>query len=234
MFGKHPASPDYGSHVAGICFKGGDTVTQSPPKSSTNSSVPWDAQQPYLKQGFEQAQQQYDSAKPEFYPGSTVAGFNQAQTYAQDATGNRALQGNPVLGMGQQQAQDTLSGKYLNPDLSGVANSIDEQIRPRVGAQFAKAGRNMSPAHAGAYSSGQVGEQQQRMEQTQLQDDVNRWNFGQNIDQNKLRQFMSNISGNYGGTRDTNSTQPVYSNPTSNTLGNIGAAVDIAKSVYTK
>ena len=134
----------------------------------------------------------------------------------------------------------------------------------------------MSPAHAGAYSSGfsnaiapyafnanqaergrmmqatemspglaeadyndinkigQVGEQQQRMEQTQLQDDVNRWNFGQNIDQNKLRQFMSNISGNYGGTRDTNSTQPVYSKPTSNTLGNIGAAVDIAKSVYTK
>ena len=153
---------------------------------------------------------------------------------------------------GQEQAQATLRGDYLNPDLSGVANSIDEQLRPRVGSQFAASGRNLSPAHAGTYSSGftnaiapyafnanqaergrmmqasqmapglanadygdidrlsGIGREKRAFGREQLQDEINRWNFDQNVDARKLQEYMGLVgSRSYGGT--TNSTQPVYS-----------------------
>ena len=237
------------------CWKGGGRVEQSQPSTSTQVTEPWAAQKPYLTRGFQEAQSQFESDRPAYFPGDTVVGFNPLQQQAQGQMAQRAQMGNPLIPAAQGQAMDTLQGNYLNPDISGVAQSIDAQLRPRIGAQFAGAGRNLSPAHAGTYAEGftnaiapfafnanqnernrmmaatagapglanqdyfdaaqlgEVGALQQGMEQQELQAEIDRHNFEQTVEQNKLREYMANITGQYGGTRDTTATQPVYDNP---------------------
>ncbi len=54
--------------------------------SSTQKSEPWDIQVPYLKKGFAGADQLLQSQLPNYYQGSSVAGFDPAQQIAQQAT----------------------------------------------------------------------------------------------------------------------------------------------------
>ena len=61
----------------------GNTVTNS-------SSAPWESQQPYLEKGFEEAQNLYESATPEYYPDSTVAPMNQLTDQALQLQAARA------------------------------------------------------------------------------------------------------------------------------------------------
>jgi hypothetical protein len=53
---------------------------------STTNVEPWAEQKGYLTGGFEQAQKVFDQGAPEYYPGETLAGFDPAQTAAQQAT----------------------------------------------------------------------------------------------------------------------------------------------------
>jgi hypothetical protein len=39
-----------------------------------------------------------------------------------------------------------------------------------------------------------------------LQDEMNRWNFGQNVDRQKLADFMNMVQGNYGGQSSSTQT----------------------------
>ena len=63
---------------------------------STTNVEPWAEQKGYLTGGFEQAQNIFDRGAPRYYPGETLAGFDPAQTLAQEqalqyAQGPRAL-----------------------------------------------------------------------------------------------------------------------------------------------
>jgi hypothetical protein len=232
---------------------GGGSSQQPSTTTSTQTSAPWAGQEPHLKFGYEQAQQQFQGDQPQYFPGSTVAPFDPATVQAQNMTMGRAQAGNPLLPAAQGQLQSTLAGNYMNPDLSGVASSIDEQIRPRVGAQFGNAGRLGSPAHQGTYTSAMtnamapyafnanqgernrmmgaaqmapglaqadygdidrmagVGVQREQMGQANLEDEINRFNFGQNVDAQKLAEYMALVGGGSpGGTTTGTSTQPVY------------------------
>jgi len=55
-------------------------------KTQINTTEPWAEQKGYLTGGFEQAQQIYDRGAPAYYPGETLAGFDPAQTAAQQST----------------------------------------------------------------------------------------------------------------------------------------------------
>ena len=49
-----------------------------PPKttqSGTTVNEPWAKQSPYLQYGFDEAARLYQQGGPQYYPGSTVAGF---------------------------------------------------------------------------------------------------------------------------------------------------------------
>ena len=48
------------------------------------NSAPWEPQQSYLKKGLERAESLYNSPGPQYFPGSTVAGFSPTQTQAQN------------------------------------------------------------------------------------------------------------------------------------------------------
>ena len=59
-----------------------------------------------------------------------------------------------------------------------------------------------------------------------LQDQINRWNFDQQLPQNQLNQFMQLIAGNFGGTSTT--TQSVESDPFGQALQVAGTAAMFA------
>jgi len=132
---------------------GGSTQTQTVQKAD-----PWSEQQPYLKQGFSQAQSIYNQGAPGYYPGQTVAPFSAETEAALGAQTNRALQGSPLTSAAQQQLTDTMSGKYLdpntNPYLMPMANNIAASVLPQINAGFEGRGRYGSPMSQRAASYG--------------------------------------------------------------------------------
>lgn len=119
---------------------GGTTQTQTVQKAD-----PWSEQQPYLKYGFQQAQDIYQGGAPGYYPGQTVAPFSPETNAALDAQTSRALAGSPLMTAAQQQLADTMSGKYLdvntNPYLMPLADQIRAEVQPGIEARFAGSGR---------------------------------------------------------------------------------------------
>lgn len=56
-----------------------------------------------------------------------------------------------------------------------------------------------------------------------LQDDVNRWNFDQNLPANHLSNYMGNVTGNYGQNTVSTQSQPLYGQ--SPVQGGVGGAL---------
>jgi hypothetical protein len=84
-----------------------------------------------------------------------------------------------------------------------------------------------------------IGQGREGYEQTALQDQINRYNYEQNLPQAKLQSFLSGVYGAPSGGIST-STQPIYSNPSQQALGNLlsiagtGAQVYAASDIRTK
>jgi len=123
--------------------------------TKTNTS-PWGPQQPYLKAGFKGAESYLKGKGPQYYKGSTVAGFSPEQTQSQRLGAERALAGSPLVDSAQGYAGDVLGGKYLNSfDKNGALfNSISSRVMPAVNSQFLASGRYGSGAQAGQLASG--------------------------------------------------------------------------------
>ena len=140
---------------------------------TTQKSEPWAAQSPYLKYGMDEATRLYQNAGPQYYPGSTVAGFSPTQQQAMQYGTQRAVNGsqdvrnaqgftNGVLG-GQYSGdpnskgyvQDVLAGKYLNSDpyKDQVFQNIQSKVLPSVNSQFMGSGRYGSDSHAGTMTT---------------------------------------------------------------------------------
>ncbi len=129
----------------------GSTTSQ---QTSTSSSQPWDAQQPYLKQGFAEAQKIYNTPGPGYYPGSTVAPASSSQTNAWNSANGQAAQNGQGIANAQGFNNDVLSGKYLNnPYNDQVFQNISDKITPQVNSQFSLGGRYGSDSHAGAMTT---------------------------------------------------------------------------------
>ncbi len=229
------------------------------PQEESNKTVsttqdPWGPQQPYLKQGFEQAQGLLNQGPQEYYPGQTVSDTSAATTAGQNAM------------MGGAAASDTLrnaqvSGSFLdagNPYFQGMVGQIGQAIRPGIDSAFASSGRLGSGAHANAYASSladqagklafqnygmergmqnaaaqdyspyqafmQVGQQQEAKDGQYIQDAMNRWGFAQNAPQQALNNYM-NVVGNRSYGQTGTSTQPYTSNPTLQALGTGASAL---------
>lgn len=125
---------------------------------STSTSAPWDAQQPYLETGFQQAQSDVLNRPLEYFPESTVVPFAPETTAALGAQTNRAMQGSPLLGQAQGYTSDVMGGNYLdpmnNPYFSDTMDSIMSSVRPGIDSQFAGAGRQGSGLHAESLGTG--------------------------------------------------------------------------------
>lgn len=92
---------------------------------STTNVEPWAEQKGYLTGGFEQAQNIFDQGAPKYYPGETLAGFDPAQTAAQQATLGYAM--GPRAAAQQAGAEQSL--------LQGLSGQIDPNAyNPMVNA----------------------------------------------------------------------------------------------------
>jgi hypothetical protein len=109
----------------------------------TTKSEPWGPQTPYLKYGMDEATRLYQSTGPQYYPGSTVAGFSPTQQQAQQLGTQRALGGNASMRQAEGVNSDFMSGKYLNsnPYSDQVYQNIQSKVLPSVNSQFMGSGR---------------------------------------------------------------------------------------------
>lgn len=118
---------DFASNILG----GGPLVG-----SSTSSTAPWEAQQPYLQQQFGEAQRLYGAPSP--FLGQ-----------AAQMRGQRALAGSPLLRGAQAGLQDVISGAYLpgGERYNPMTEAIRREVMPAIDSRFAGAGRFGSGLH---------------------------------------------------------------------------------------
>jgi hypothetical protein len=118
--------------------------------------------EPYLTYGLGQAQQLYQGGGPQYYTGETFVAPSQTTQAGVQALETRALAGNPLTGLAQQQLQGTLGGAYLggNPFFQGAfapaAQAAQTQFQDTLGNISSKA------SLAGRYGSGAMGNLQDR------------------------------------------------------------------------
>ena len=103
--------PPMGGGKGGSSGGGGSTQT-------IQKADPWEGQQPFLKTGFEAAENRYNSGQPNFYPGNTIAPFNQNETAFQQGiidytTGARPA--NMSFGAESALTGEMLANPYTNP-----------------------------------------------------------------------------------------------------------------------
>lgn len=193
---------------------------------------------PFLQYGLDQARAQYDSSAPNYYPAQTVVGFSPESEMSLDMMRDRALDPNSMTAQTANVVQQNLMG--TNPLMSAAFQPVVNEVQ----SQFAKAGRYGSGANQQALAAAlapaalqaqqtaiaqapqiqnqdlsqlaAVGAAREGQAQAELQDQVNRFNFEQNIEQQKLKDYMALVGG---GTIGSNTIQPVQRNTAASALG---------------
>jgi hypothetical protein len=77
-----------------------------------------------------------------------------------------------------------------------------------------------------------IGQGREAYSEKELQDEINRYNYEQNLPSAKLQSFLSGVYGAPSGGVST-STQPIYSDPGKEALGNLLGIAGTAANVYT-
>jgi len=193
---------------------------------------------PFLEYGLSEAKQRYETGEPEFYPFPTTVGFSPESEMALDMVRDRALDPNSLTAQAQGVVQQNLMG--TNPLMSMAFQPVVDTIE----SKFAKAGRYGSGANQSALASGlapiaykaqqdalrmapniqnldaqqlaRVGGAREADAMATLQSDIDRFNFEQNIDDQRLANYLSLVGG---GTVGSNTAQPVFRNRGMSALG---------------
>lgn len=165
---------------------------------------------------------QYLAANNPYLSSALQGGFNQA-TMSYNQAVNQALSNASQAGRYGSNAM----GTALNSANTALANAMSSQAGQLAYQNYAQerarqeAAAQMYPQLAAAdytdinqlLQAGQLGES---YEQAKLQDAMNRWNYGQNVPQQNLEQFMSYV---YGAPRGSVTSTPVYRNTGAGILG---------------
>lgn len=261
----------------------GETTT------TVEKADPWAGQQPYLSDLFARAQTRMRSDRPEYFPGSTVAGFDPLQVAGQEgalayARGEGAQSASAAQKALQFNLGDVLypeSNPALRAAVAGavrpVTENLTENMLPAIRSGASSAGQYGSTRqaiaealaldrtsrtigdisarmHSDAYGQGLaaqgralglapevikagatpaamisgVGGERQSMAQTLIEAELARWNFDQNKESAKLREYGDLIRGQTGGGERSITGPRAQPNPWTSTLG--GAATGYASS----
>ena len=118
--------------------------------TTTTASEPSEFVKPYVTEAFDQAQNMFQSASPNFYPNQTYTDFAPESTAAMQLATNRAMN-NPLLASSQSEINNILQGNYLDPSTNKYSQQLYDQIAgdvtSGVQSQFSKAGRLGSAAN---------------------------------------------------------------------------------------
>lgn len=125
--------------------------------TTTQRTEPWEGQQPFLRQGFQAAQNEFQSGRPEFFPDSTVVPFSPETEAGLNMQTGQALDPNSTINLADQEVGSTLRGENLSLDsplYQNLLQGVSRAVRPGVDSGFARSGRFGSPIHAEAMSRG--------------------------------------------------------------------------------
>ena len=219
--------------------------------------------------GAQQAKAIYQSASPQYYPGTTVANQSPATQAANQGTIARAINGSPTNAAANGYLQSTLSPNFAmqqNANQGALNQSISDAVIPQVESQFSLGGRYGSPSMGGTMTTaladaiapqmygqyqanqqlqqgaaqmapnqaaqdytdlsalGATGAGQDQYAQNQINANMNQWNYNQNLDSQKLAQYMQLLNG---ANVPTNSTS-TQSQPGGGIMGLLGGIAPIA------
>jgi len=197
--------------------------------------------QPFLEFGLEQAKDLYGSAKPEYYPGQTTVGFSPESEMALSGIREQAITGSPFIKATQDVVMQNLMG--TNPLMSAAFRPVVEQVESQAskagrygsGYQQAALGQALAPfayeaqqaaieqapaarefGMADLMSLAQVGGAREAQSAAELAADIERFEFEQNRQQQKLRDYMALVAG---GTVGSETVTPQFRNPTADFFG---------------
>ena len=118
--------------------------------TTPTSAEPSEFVKPYVTEAFDQAQNLFQSATPNYYPNQTYTDFAPETTAALKLATARSLN-NPLLASSQSEINKILQGNYLsptsNPYSQALYNQIAGDVTSGVQSQFSKAGRLGSAAN---------------------------------------------------------------------------------------
>lgn len=171
---------------------------------------------PFLKATFDKA------------AGDVARVYQTATAPGTDAAAIAAGRYNPAgaLGFARESNARTL-GDNLNNLATSIYGGNYQNERQNQLAAAANAGNIYNNSLLPSQTASQVGQQMDTRAQDVLNSDIDRWNYNQNLGANKLQQYASLVSGNYGGTATT--TTPTYSNPFGSILGGGTALTGLLK-----
>jgi len=133
--------------------------------------------------------------------------------------------GSGLYAQQRNQAETTL-GRNLTDMSSKMAYANYQQERQNQLDMAKQAGAMAQQDYGDLNKLMAVGGAREGMEQAQLQDQINRYNFEQNRPWDQLARYSSLIGGQYGGQSST--ATPLYSNPGANFLGGALGGAQIA------
>lgn len=258
--------------------------------TNTSSTGPSTLQQPYITKLLSEADRLYNTGGPQFYPGSTVAGFTDAEKQGQASIlGNAQKQmnfwdnnvpgavqvglnsydvaNNPVVANAAKAAtqpiitqlkEEVLPGINSGAISSGGLGGSRQGIAQAQGIE--RASRAAMDTSAGiynnAYSQGlqtlsntlglmptlqqasfmpgaaqsAVGAQQREMNQANINEDMARYTYNQNLPYQNLTEYGNTIGKPFGGT-STSSVQAT-GDSSGQTIGAILAALGLGGSIW--
>ena len=206
-------------------------------RTITQTTAPSTFAQPFLEYGMQEAQDLYQSARPQYYPKSTVVGFSPETQMALSGYRSAAAAGSPMIPAVQQAVQQNLTGtnplfqQSLQPTIAAALNPA--QMSGRYGSGYAQkavaeavaplmyqaqqAAIQQAPAardfgFADLNTMAQVGAAREAQEQAELAADIERFQFQENRPYQKLGDYLTMVQGGSAALGSQNIT-PQFRNP---------------------
>lgn len=125
-------------------------------KSQEVDTDPWSGVQPHLLELFREGEANVLDRPLEFFPDSTAVPFSPETELSLAAQTGRALTGNPLNQMSQQQVGNTLAGNYFaqGAGFDAAKDAVVSSVMPGVDSQFGGGGRFGGPLQAEALGRG--------------------------------------------------------------------------------
>lgn len=206
-------------------------------RTITQTTAPSTFAQPFLEYGMQEAKDLYQSARPQYYPKSTVVGFSPETQMALSGYRSAAAAGSPMIPAVQQAVQQNLTGtnplfqQALQPTIqqamqgamssgrygSGYAQrAVAEAVAPLV-YQAQQAAIQQAPAardfgFADLQTMATVGAAREAQEQAELAADIERFQFQEARPAQKLADYLTMVQGGSGALGGRTIT-PQFRNP---------------------
>lgn len=133
-----------------------------------------------------------------------------------------------------QAGRGTRSPGYAEALGRGISTGMTPYLSAERGRMFDATQTAMPVSQYSPDLLAQTGAARELQARDILQEDMNRFNFGQNVEASKLARYMQNVVGGTGSTSSGTSTQPSFSNPLMTGLGAATSAASIGKSLFGK